>query len=114
MLQPQLGSTNMGQHMPLLTATPRLNTALAYATASAITDIQTQMLQPVICAADTKSAIVSTTVVCMPTNTVPYCTTVSQLTGSTTNVVNSNATQMCENVAIDSTPAMNLGIPQNI
>ena len=114
MLQPQLGSTNMGQHMPLLTATPRLNTALTYATASAIPDIQTQTLQPTICVADTKTATVSTTVVCMPTSTVPYCTTVSQLTGSTTNVANPHVTQMCENVATDSTPAITLGIPQNI
>jgi len=31
LLQPQLGLTNMGLHTPLLTATPRLSTALAYA-----------------------------------------------------------------------------------
>ena len=114
MLQPSVNPTNTGSHMPLLTATPRLNTALAYATASAIPDIQTQTLQPTICVADTKMATVSSTVVCMPTNTVPYCTTVSQLTGSTTNVANSHVAQLCENVVTGSTPAITLGIPQNI
>jgi len=113
-LQPQLGSTNMGQHMPLLTATPRLSTTLAYATVSDISEIQPQTLQPVICAADTKSATVSTTVVCMPTSTVPYCTTVSHLTGSTINVANPNVEQMCENAVINSTPAISVRIPQNI
>jgi len=71
-IQPPLSSINMGQHMPLLTATPRLSTTLAYATASEMPEIQPQTLQPVICVADTKSATVSTTVVCMPTGTVPY------------------------------------------
>ena len=50
----------------------------------------------------------------MPTSTVPYCTTVSHLTGSTTNVANSNVEQMCENAVINSTPAIGVGISQNI
>jgi len=49
----------------------------------------------------------------MLTSTLPYCTTVSQITGSTTDV-NSNTALAHENVAIDSTPAINVGIPQNI
>jgi len=83
-----------------------------------IPDIQSQTLQPVVCADDTKSATVSTTVVDTPTSTVPYCTTVSQLTDSTTNVANANIVPMinaqpiCENVAASvSMPATNLGNP---
>jgi len=110
--QSQLDPTNMGQHMPLLMATPRLSTALTYATTSVIPDIQTQTLQPVTCVADTKLATASTAVVCMPTGTVPYCTTVSNVTGSTTNVVNPNVASAHENVAVDSTSAINVGIPE--
>jgi len=65
--QSQLDSTNTGQHMSLLMATPRLSTALTYATTSVIPDIQTQTLQPNICVANTKLATASTAVVCMPT-----------------------------------------------
>jgi len=96
----------MGFHTPLLTAT-----------ASTIPDVQPQTLQPIICADDTKSAKVSTTVVlvCTSTSNVPYCTTVSQLTGSTTNVANANIVQMHDNVAVSaSMPATILENSQNI
>jgi len=112
--QSQSDSTNMGQHMPLLMATPRLSTALTYATTSVIPDIQTQTLQPITCVADTKLATASTAIVCTPTSTVPYCTTASNVIGNTTNVDNLNVASAHENVAVDSTSATNIGIPQNI
>ena len=91
-VQPQLGLTNMGFHTPLLTATPRLSTALAYATAPIVPEVQPQTLQPIICADNTQLATVAQPVVhtCTCTTTVPHCTTVSQLTGSTSNVANVN------------------------
>jgi len=89
-VQPQLGLTNMGFHTPLLTATPRLSTALAYATAPTILDIQPQTLQSIVCAVNTQLATVAKPVVHTSTSTVPYCTTVSQLTGSTSNVASVN------------------------
>jgi len=112
--QTQLDSTNTGQHMPLLMATPRLSTALTYATTSVIPDIQTQTLQPNTCVADTKLATASTAVVCMPTSTASYCTNASNVTSNTTNVASSNVVSAHENVIVDSTSAINIGIPQNI
>jgi len=72
-------------------------------------------------------ATVAKPVVYTPTSTVPYCTTVSQLTGSTSNVASVNIVPLCdnivslttvqpisENVAIPaSMPVTNLGVPQN-
>ena len=61
---------------------------------------------------------------CTSTITVPYCTTVNQLTGSTSNVANVNVVPLCDNTTIMqpivenvATPAsmsvINLGVSQN-
>jgi len=116
-----------GMHPPLLTTTPRLSTALAYATATPIPEIQSHMLQPTACANNTQLATVAKPVVYTSTSTVPYCTTVSQLTGSTSNVANVNIVPLCDNIMSLTTvqpisenaaipasmPATNLGVPQN-
>ena len=128
LLQPQLGLTNMGFHTPLLTATPRLSTALAYATAPTMPEVQPQTLQPIVCADNTQLATIAKPVVYTPTSTVPYCTTVSQLTGSTSNVANVNIVPLCDNIMSLTTvqpisenaaipasmSATNLGVPQNV
>jgi len=125
-VQPQLGLTNMGFHTPLLTATPRLSTALAYATAPVVPEAQPQTLQPIICADNTQLATVTQPVLhtCTSTITVPYCTTVNQSTGSTSNVASVNVMPLCDNATIAqpivekvaipaSMPVTNLGISQN-
>ena len=61
---------------------------------------------------------------CTSTITVPHCTTVSQLTGSTSNVANVNVVPLCDNTTVKqpiaekvaipaSMPVTNLGVSQN-
>ena len=69
---PQPAPICTGMHPPLLTTTPRLSTALAYATATPIPEIQSHVLQRTVCVDSTKLATVSTSVVHTPTSTLLY------------------------------------------
>ena len=62
---------------------------------------------------------------CTSTTTVPLCTTVNQLTGSTSNVASANVVPQCDNATIvqpivekvaipASMPTTNLGVSQNV
>jgi len=51
---------------------------------------------------------------CTCTTTVPHCTTVSQLTGSTSNVANVNVVPLCDNATIMQPIAENVAIPASM